>query len=143
MTSNKEIARRALMMWTQGSEVDTSFFAPDYKNHQQPIVGGGEGTIDLKTWAGIVEANHTAFPDLKVEFLTQLADGDRVSTYWRFSGTQTGEYLGKPASGRRAMWSGVQIDRFAEGLIAESWVVWDFHTQLVQLGLVDELSLSS
>ena len=37
----------------------------------------------------------------------------------------TGTYLGRPPTGRRATWTGVQIDRFANGKIIESWVDWD------------------
>ncbi|MHA1573778.1 MAG: ester cyclase [Alphaproteobacteria bacterium] len=38
---------------------------------------------------------------------------------------QTGEYFGHPPSGKRAIWTGVQIARVADGKIVESWVNWD------------------
>ena len=131
----KKLSRQALEMWTAESTIDESIFAEGYQNHQAPLATGGTGSVDLTTWVGIVEGNHKAFPDLKVEIFGQTAEGDRVSTHWRFYGTQKGPYLGLPPSDRSVDWTGVQIDRIANGKIAESWVVWDFFTQRQQLGL--------
>nr|WP_255732074.1 ester cyclase [Ruegeria sp. Ofav3-42] len=135
VSAAKNLSRQALEMWAAESTIDEAIFAEGYQNHQAPLASGGTGSVDLTTWAGIVEDNHKAFPDLKVEILEQTAEGDRVSTHWRFYGTQNGPYLGLPATGRSVDWTGVQIDRIANGQIAESWVVWDFFTQRKQLGL--------
>lgn len=135
VSAAKDLSRQALEMWAAESTIDETIFAEGYQNHQAPLATGGTGSIDLTTWVGIVEANHRTFPDLKVEILEQTAEGDRVSTHWRFYGTQNGTYLGLPATGRSADWTGVQIDRISNGQIAESWVVWDFFTQRQQLGM--------
>ncbi|MTI02622.1 ester cyclase [Roseibium sp. RKSG952] len=135
ISTAKNLSRQVLEMWAADSTIDESIFADGYQNHQAPLATGGTGSIDLTTWVSIVEENHKAFPDLKVEILGQTAEGDRVSTHWRFYGTQNGTYLGLPATGRSVDWTGIQIDRFANGQIAESWVVWDFFTQRQQLGL--------
>ncbi|MEW2919178.1 ester cyclase [Ruegeria sp. ANG10] len=131
----KNLSRQAVEMWAAGSTINRSIFADSYQNHQAPLATGGTGSVDLATWADIVEANHKAFPDLKVEIYGQIAEGDRVSTHWRFFGTQKEPYLGVPASDRPVNWTGVQIDRIADGKIAESWVVWDFFTQRQELEL--------
>ncbi|MCP4383486.1 MAG: ester cyclase [Hyphomicrobiales bacterium] len=136
LDAEKELSRRALAMWAGGASLDTTIFAPDYVNHQEPAADGGVRAIDLAAWAAIVEANHRAFPDLSVEFLSQVAEGDRVATHWRFSATQTGAYEGLAATGKTISWTGIQIDRFANGRIAESWVVWDKYSQFEALGLV-------
>ena len=131
----KSLSRQAVEMWAAESTIDESIFAEGYENHQAPLATGGTGSIDLATWAAIVAENHKAFPDLKVEIFGQVAEGDRVSTHWRFYGTQKGAYLGQPASGDLVNWTGVQIDRIADGKIAESWVVWDYFTLRHELGL--------
>ncbi|MEX0351469.1 MAG: ester cyclase [Paracoccaceae bacterium] len=131
----KDLSRQAVEMWAADATIDTSIFADGYMNHQAPLATGGTGSIDLATWTGIVEENHKAFPDLKVEILGQVAEGDRVSTHWRFYGTQKAPYLGLPASDRAVDWTGIQIDRIADGKIAESWVVWDFFTLRQELGM--------
>ncbi|WP_170326955.1 ester cyclase [Ruegeria arenilitoris] len=131
----KDLSRQAVEMWAAESTIDESIFAAGYQNHQAPLATGGTGSVDLSTWASIVAENHKAFPDLKVEIFGQVAEGDRVSTHWRFYGTQKGAYLGKPASGKQVDWTGVQIDRIANGKIAESWVVWDYFTLRHELGV--------
>ncbi|CUK12576.1 putative ester cyclase [Ruegeria denitrificans] len=127
-SATKNLSRQAVEMWAADSTIDQSIFADGYQNHQAPLATGGTGSVDLATWVDIVEGNHKAFPDLKVEIFGQIAEGDRVSTHWRFFGTQKGSYLGVPASNRPVNWTGVQIDRIADGKIAESWVVWDYFT---------------
>lgn len=132
----KDLSRRGIAMWAGGATIDTTIFAPDYANHQEPLADGGTRTIDLAAWVAVVEANHQAFPDLSVEIMMQVAEGDRVATHWRFSATQTGTYEGQAATGKNVSWTGIQIDRFADGKIAESWVVWDKYTMFKQLDLI-------
>ena len=138
LSAEKELARRSLEMWAGNASVDPGVvFAEDYGNHQEPAAAGGVKAIDLAAWVKIVKSNHQAFPDLRVEILMQIAEGDTVATHWRFSATQTGPYEGHAPTGKRVSWTGVQIDRFENGKIAESWVSWDKYIQFKQLGLLD------
>lgn len=135
--ANKATARKSLQMWAAGTTIATDdVFTAHYVNHQLPGPTSGDDAIGLADWGAIVAANHAAFPDLQVEILDQIAEGDRVATLWRFSGTQSGPYAGAAPSGKRTAWSGVQIDRFEGALIAESWVSWDKFTQARDLGLI-------
>lgn len=86
---------------------------------------GGVKAVDLANWKEIVAGCQRAFSDLEVTILMQIAEGNLVATRWQFAGMQTGEYLGHPPSGKRAIWTGVQIARVADGKIVESWVNWD------------------
>ncbi|MEM1361600.1 MAG: ester cyclase [Pseudomonadota bacterium] len=135
MSEVKNLSRQAVEMWAGDAVIDTAIFAPGYMNHQEPKSAGGVGSVDLQTWVQIVEGTHSAFPDLTVEIYRQIAEGDMVATHWRFAGTQSGPYLGQAATNRSVAWTGVQIDKIEGGKIAESWVVWDFHSLLVELGL--------
>lgn len=137
-SEKKDLARRSLQMWAGDAPLDpAAVFAETYVNHQEPAASGGVKEIDRKTWTAIVKANHAAFPDLKVDILLQVAEGDLVATHWRFSATQKGPYEGLAPTGRTLSWSGVQIDRFEAGRIVESWVSWDKYTQFEKLGLLD------
>jgi predicted ester cyclase len=139
LEDKKSLSRRALEMWGGDSSDDSdSVFTKDYTNHQEPAAAGGVKAVDLASWIALVESNHRAFPDLKVEILTQIGEGDRVATHWRFTATQQGAYQGLAPTGRRVSWTGVQIDRFERGRIAESWVSWDKYTQFDELGLLLE-----
>jgi predicted ester cyclase len=134
----KALSRRALEMWSTGNDDDpTEIFASNYINHQEPAAAGGVTGLGLKAWQAVVESHRRAFSPSKVEVLLQIAENDFVATHWRFTVTNTGPYLGHPPTNKEASWTGVQIDRFATGKIAESWVSWDKFTQLEGLGLVD------
>jgi len=134
----KTLARRSLELWVGGNaDNPDEVFSADYLNHQEPLAAGGAKGVDLAGWKEIVTGCHHAFPDLKVTILTQVAEGDLVATRWEFAGTQTGEYLGHPPSGKRAVWTGVQIDRVAGGKIVESWVDWDKYRMFEALGILD------
>jgi predicted ester cyclase len=136
LDAQKELSRRSLAMWESGNAEDPdAVFAPDYVNHQEPGAQGGVETISLDDWKAVVAQNHMAFPDLAVTVLMQVAEGDLVATHWQFSGTQTGEYLGQAPTGRNAAWRGIQIDRFVDGRIVESWVNWDNSTLFADLGM--------
>jgi len=140
MTINemKRLARQALELWSsESSGRAEDVFAADYLNHQEPAAAGGIKGVNLDGWKAIVAECHTAFSDFDVTILTQVAEGDLVATRWQFEATQTGEYLGHPPSGKRATWTGVQIDRFADGKIAESWVDWDKYRLFEALGFLD------
>ena len=83
-----------------------------------------------------VHAYRAAFPDLRMSFEDQIADGDRVVTRWIACGTHRGELDGIAATGRTAQVSGVFIHRLADGQIAESWTSYDRFSLLRQLGII-------
>ena len=83
-----------------------------------------------------VKAYRSAFPDLRMSFEDQIADGDRVVTRWIASGTHLGELNGIGATGRAAHVSGIFIHRLADGQISESWSMFDQIGLLLQLGAI-------
>jgi predicted ester cyclase len=53
--------------------------------------------------AAVAEAHErlwAAFPDFQEEVVAQAANGDRVMPEWICTGTQRGEFLGLPGTGR-------------------------------------------
>lgn len=134
---NKSLSRRSLEMWRSNAPDEAqAVFAASYANHQEPSVEGGTKSLDLEGWKRLVDQVRRAFPDLEVQIEMQVAEGDLVATRWRFAGTQSAEYLGHAPSGRRATWTGVQIDRFESGRIVESWVDWDKYRFFDELGFL-------
>ena len=124
-------------MWgSNNTDKPEAVFAAAYVNHQESGAAGGVTSLDLTGWKAVVAENHRAFSDFEVRILMQIAEGALVATRWQFSATQTGPYLGHPPTGKRATWTGVQIDRFANGKIAESWVDWDKYRLFEALGFV-------
>jgi steroid delta-isomerase-like uncharacterized protein len=77
-----------------------------------------------------------AFPDLQVTVEEQLAEGDKVVTRFTASGTHKGEFAGIPPTGKRAVMTGIDIDRIANGKLVECWSNTDDLGLMQQLGVV-------
>lgn len=81
---------------------------------------------------------HAGFSDSKITIEQQIADGDYVVSRWTATGTNDGEIMGMPATGKSVELSGITIDRIEDGKIAESWANWDTLGMMQQLGVVPE-----
>jgi predicted ester cyclase len=106
-------------------------------------VGHGPGTPPANGSASIkrqAQMLRTALPDFAVELVDQLADGDRVASRWRATGTHTGplHLPGRTArpTGQPVCFEEIRIDRYHDERIAESWFIPDRMTLWQQLGLV-------
>ena len=64
------------------------------------------------------------------------ADG-KVAVRFTNSGTQTGTFMGAPATGKRADWLGIAIYSVVGGKIAEAWFGEDILGMMLQLGVVE------
>lgn len=80
----------------------------------------------------------TAFPDLHIEVAHLVADDDTVAFAYDVTGTHQGELMGHPATGRPVTFRGVQVSRFADGLLVERWGSSDQLGMLQQLGPAPE-----
>lgn len=137
MDDAKALSARSIEMWSTGDlGLVGETFTKDYVNHQEPDVDGTVKSLTLEEWTAALQGYRQSFPETTVEILMQVGEGDRVATHWRFTGTQTGTYLGLAPTGKTVTWTGTQIDRFEDGKIAESWVNWDMYTMFKQLGLL-------
>lgn len=81
-----------------------------------------------------------AIPDLAVELLDQVAEGDRVASHWRATGHHTGPLrmpgVDRPPSGEPIAFTEIRIDRHSGDRIVESWWIPDRFTLWQQLGLI-------
>jgi steroid delta-isomerase-like uncharacterized protein len=80
-----------------------------------------------------------AFPDLSMDAEDILASGDKAVARVKATGTQTGEFMGMPASGKSVDIQLIDIMRFDDaGLVCEHWGVMDMLSMLQQLGAAPE-----
>ena len=120
MTSSHQNAATVLDMldaiWNRGdlSVLDTSV-AEDHVDHD---ADGDEIGRDLLAQG--IQVYLAAFPDLRMSFDEQIADGDRVVTRWTGTGTHQGALPGIPATGRSTRISGIFIHRLSDGVVAET-----------------------
>ncbi len=79
------------------------------------------------------------FPDLRVEIDDTIAEGEKVAHRFTFFGTQRGEFMGIPATGKQISASGMQVHLFSSGKCVEVWSVHDSYRFLSQMGAVSQL----
>jgi predicted ester cyclase len=61
-----------------------------------------------------------------------------VVTRWIARGTNRGEFMGFPPSGRRIEVSGMSMDRISGGRIVENWNNWEALEMMRQIGAISE-----
>jgi steroid delta-isomerase-like uncharacterized protein len=78
-----------------------------------------------------------AFPDLRMEAQDFVAGGDKVVTRLRATGTNKGDFMGMPATGKSVDVQLIDIMRYGDdGLVKEHWGVIDIMAMMQQLGVV-------
>lgn len=137
LKANRLIGRRVLLeMWGAGDlDVADELYAPDYVDH----VGRGPEASRVVGPQGIKQAVtmfRTAFPDLRYVVEEEMAERDLVWTRFSATGTHLGAFLGVAPTGRTVSYTGMDLNRIAEGKIVESWVNYDALALLQQVGLV-------
>lgn len=77
-----------------------------------------------------------AFPDGRVTTEDVISEGDKVVERFSFKGTNTGSFMGAPATGKKVAVTGMSVFRIANGKIVEHWGENDALGTMQQLGLV-------
>lgn len=108
-------------------------FTHDYVLHDPTAPDEIRGPDGFKAY---VRTFHQAFPDLEVEQLDQLVNGDRVATRFVIRGTHEGELFGVAPTGSEVTVDGTIISRIEGDRIAEEWTVVDVLGLLRQLDAV-------
>jgi len=108
------------------------FYATDYVFHVpgNPTIRSSEG---FKQYFSTLFA---AFPDFHITIEDIFAEGDKVVSRLTMRGTQTGEFMGIPPTGKQTTATGILINRFADGKIVEDWESYDFLSFMQQLGII-------
>jgi len=81
----------------------------------------------------------TGFPDYQTVIDDLFAEGDKVVARITMSGTNTGTFMGIPATGKHVEFTGIYIARIADGKIVEHWGEEDAVSLLTQLGAMPNM----
>jgi len=131
--ANKEIIRRYRQAHNQNNMAALDeIVAADLITHSQlPNVPPGREGGKM-----VHQGNMAAFPDGTTTTDDLIAEGDKVVERFTFVGTQKGEFLGVPATGKQVKVTGMSIFRIANGKIVEHWGENDGMGLLMQLGVL-------
>ena len=78
-----------------------------------------------------------AFPDMRMDVEDVIASGDKAVARVTVTGTNTGEFMGMPATGKSVSMKLIDIMRFGDdGLTHDHWGVADQLAMLQQLGVI-------
>jgi predicted ester cyclase len=96
----------------------------------------GIGGTGPEMFGQLIGLFRSAFPDLSLEIIEMVEDGDRVAVQFRMSGTHEGEFLGIPPTHKAFGVTAFDIVRFEDGKAVEHWGQADDLAMLMQLGLI-------
>ncbi len=119
----KSVARRAIEgLWQNGNlQAVDEFYAPNYVDHT-PQTGVSPNRDGVKKTYSLL---HKAFPDLNTSVKDLIAEGDRVCALVTAHGTNQGDLMGIPPTGKSMTLEGCVINRISNGKIVESWEFFD------------------
>ena len=134
-TDNIDLAVRTQLDYYGAGRYDLAeeFVSADYLDHEAPpgTPPGPDGANAVLRWL------RGAFNDLTYEVHDAFGAGDRVAVRLTTRGTHTGEFMGKPATGRSFQMEAIHIYRVENGRIAEHWAKRDDVALAHQIGLFE------
>jgi steroid delta-isomerase-like uncharacterized protein len=131
---NKAIERRIVEELNKGNlAIVDELFAPDYVYHGATGVGEIRGAEAFKE---LMKTVYLAFPDWHMAIEEMVAEGEKVVTRAKYTGTHKGNFGSIPPTGKQFSYTGMLIARFADGREIEAWAVADLLGLLQQLGVI-------
>src|ERR687898_1599193 len=118
---NKALAHRFHMDVCQEGNLDAAdeILSPDFVYHGS--LGPGEDQRGPEPTKQVASGVITAFPDRRITHEDTLAEGEKVLIRWSLTGTQEGELMGIPPTGRQVTLTGFDLFRIEGGKIGEMW----------------------
>jgi steroid delta-isomerase-like uncharacterized protein len=134
MSDNQAIVRRFIEEYQTGGDecAAEEILADDFVDHSPfgPFAPDREGVKQLFAML------RAAFPDLRAEIRDQFASGDKVVTRKTFHGTNDGEFMGMPPTGKKVSFDVIDILRLRDGQFVDHWNVVDALGLMQQLGAI-------
>ena len=83
-----------------------------------------------------IKATKQTYPDYKMKIIKQFCDGDYVISEFIMEGTHKGEWIGIKPTGKRLVFTGVDIDKVIDGLIVEHGGAVNTFETLFEAGMI-------
>lgn len=131
---NKAVSRRWIEAYNARDDAaQADVLGPGYVGHAPASLEASP--MDTAAWTRFLAGFTEGFPDLQLTIEDTVAEGDLVAQRITFNGTHTGVFQGLPPTNRRVTFSGLELNRFEDGRVAEHWFQLDALGLLQQLGL--------
>jgi len=134
---NKEVVIRLTEDFWNAKDINTidRFYSPGLVTHSPNAPQ--DGNFDSFKKQSIEDFK--AFPDLHIAINDLVAEGDKVVKFWTLHGTHKEEWIGIPATGKKVVFTGIEIFRIENEKAVETWVVMDLLGLLQQFGVIPPL----
>jgi steroid delta-isomerase-like uncharacterized protein len=130
---NKAVVRRFFELFNRGDfEAMGEVYASDVIDHN-PGPSQAPGLAGVKQILALFRAG---LPDITVTVDHMIAEGDLVVTRQTARGSQSGEFLGLPATGRAVEMTAHDMYRLKSGKVVEAWHIEDLLGLMQQLGAI-------
>jgi predicted ester cyclase len=131
---NKQIIHNLIQeVWNnQNLMALKDFWTEDCINHAMPGTNN-YGLDALRAYHQSLFTDFSAFSNVLIEILQQVAEGDRIVTHITARGQHRGLFYEMPPTGKNILISTIRIDRIQDGKIAEHWSVSDSASLMQQL----------
>jgi len=135
MGDTGEIIERWAASWSSGDiEQVVDLFVDDCTYEDVTLGVVNHGKDELRAFG---EGFFTAAPGLVIELTSWTRSGARAAAEWCFRGTQRGEVLGMPATGRDFAFRGMSAFDLRDDRFVRCSDYWDLETFKRQLGFID------
>jgi len=126
-------------VWNDGNEsaIDR-YFAQDAIAHGLPAPDGKSMT-GPSAFKPFVKQFRTAFPNMRIEILRTITEGQFVCAHCRVTGTHSGPGYGPAPTGIPIDFSGMTIVRVENDSIKEGWNSFDFMSLFQQIQLLPKM----
>jgi len=118
LDANRDVVKLYHKAWSDGQVTDLDkIMSPDFVCH---FINGAE-------WKGIegakneISGHRKSFPDWNEEIVDIIAEGDKVVTRYKSTGTQQGKFNGLDSTGTKVTIYETSIYRIANGKLVEQW----------------------
>ena len=131
--TNKDVVREHIERAVNGQfpELWERLMRPDFVMHHRAVQPGRDG------YRTALKSYWQSFPDLSIEILDLVAEGDRVAARYIERGTHLGEFNGRTPTGQGYEKHGLAIYRVVNSQLAEAWIQEDDLGWARQLGLIE------
>lgn len=131
MADNKSVVQRMFGEVVNEGRIDLvdELFDPEFETTTP------QGVLDREGFKEFVRGWRAAFSDIHCEVHDVIAEGDSVAWGVRAVGTNDGEFMGMPATGRKVDFDSLNLAHFRDGRSYRHTVMMDLATMMAQLGV--------
>lgn len=104
----------------------------EYLIHDRDLAAEMQGP---ELYKALASGTRDVFPDMTITIEDMVTAGEKIALRWTMTGTHQGTMFGVESTGRQVELTAIEINRFEDGKLIETW------TQSDQLGLMHQLGV--